>query len=52
MEISFVFVMMVLEDGNKLMREVLGATRSLLYTQNTLRKGIHLGHTERGSDSQ
>ena len=44
--------MMVLEDGNKLMREVLGATRSLLYTQNTLRKGIHLGHTERGSDSQ
>jgi hypothetical protein len=52
-ELSFVFVMMVLEDGNKLMREVLGATRSLLYAQNTPRKGgIHLDHIERSSDSQ
>jgi hypothetical protein len=43
--------MKVLEDGNELMRGFRG--RSLLYTQNTLRKeGIHLDHIERGSDSQ
>jgi hypothetical protein len=51
MERSLVLVMMVLEDGNKLMRSF--RRRSLLYTQNTLRKeGIHLDHIERGSDSQ
>jgi hypothetical protein len=52
MEKSVVLIIIVLEDGSKLMRGF-RRTRSLLYTQNTLRKeGIHLGHIERGSDSQ
>jgi hypothetical protein len=51
METSLVLVMMVLEDGNKLMGGF-RKTRSLLYTQNTLRKGIRLDHIERGGDSQ
>jgi len=50
-ERSLVLVMMVLEDGDKLMSGF--RRRSFLYTQNTLRnEGIHLDHIKRGSNSQ